>query len=482
MASFQYVDQMLWGATGQLAIEYLFLRNKFGTSHLTKEHVTRTCAKRIKQEKKMKKKLSILEHKDHAFTPVPQCEKQTIRKMLFVWLGFVLSATNLMCGALVGGLLGLKQGIIAIVIGNLILALVSIGTSRIGSQTGLSTHVITRYSFGTKGSKLPSLLFAFAQIGWFGVVAGSAGDAIATPLGLNVTVVTLIISILMMSTAVLGFKALQKLSNVAVPLVILFCLVGLGLVFAGNGTQFIDMATSVGTGTPITVGISIVVAFWIPAAICSSDITRFAKTPLDATKASAIGILIGNVLLMSCGAIFSVAVGLPLEENYNIAKMVYGIGLPVIIGALFILLVQWTTADNNLYTSGLGLANVFENDNKKLLTFIGGSVGTFMATAGIYNKFVDWLTFLGTFVPPLAGVILVDYYLFGEKYQKKHDGLKNTVSIPAMTAWAIGSFVAFKTSFGIQVLNGVVAAAVSYYIIAKVLEYRAKTVATDKVG
>ncbi|WP_191215868.1 cytosine permease, partial [Salmonella enterica] len=36
----------------------------------------------------------------------------------------------------------------------------------IGAKTGLSTHLLARYSFGVKGSWLPSLLLGGTQVGW----------------------------------------------------------------------------------------------------------------------------------------------------------------------------------------------------------------------------------------------------------------------------------------------------------------------------
>ena len=39
----------------------------------------------------------------------------------------------------------------------------------IGAKTGLTTHILARYSFGIRGSWLPSLLLGGTQVGWFGV-------------------------------------------------------------------------------------------------------------------------------------------------------------------------------------------------------------------------------------------------------------------------------------------------------------------------
>jgi cytosine permease len=41
-----------------------------------------------------------------------------------------------------------------------------------------------------------------------------------------------------------------------------------------------------------------------------------------------------------------------------------------------------------------------------------GILGILIASTGIEDFFVPYLVFLGTFMPPVAGVIMVDYYVF----------------------------------------------------------------------
>ncbi|MDI8746333.1 cytosine permease, partial [Salmonella enterica subsp. enterica serovar Montevideo] len=50
----------------------------------------------------------------------------------------------------------------------------------IGAKTGLSTHLLARYSFGVKGSWLPSLLLGGTQVGWFGVGAPISASITST--------------------------------------------------------------------------------------------------------------------------------------------------------------------------------------------------------------------------------------------------------------------------------------------------------------
>lgn len=57
----------------------------------------------------------------------------------------------------------------AVLLGNLILGVYTAFLGYIGAKTCLSTHLLARYLFGTKGSYLPSLLLGGTQVGWFGV-------------------------------------------------------------------------------------------------------------------------------------------------------------------------------------------------------------------------------------------------------------------------------------------------------------------------
>ena len=53
----------------------------------------------------------------------------------------------------------------------------------LGARTGLTTVVMSRYTFGTAGSKLVSVLLGGTQIGWYGVAVGSIGQMTALEIG-----------------------------------------------------------------------------------------------------------------------------------------------------------------------------------------------------------------------------------------------------------------------------------------------------------
>lgn len=67
--------------------------------------------------------------------------------------------------------------------------------------------------------------------------------------------------------------------------------------------------------------------------------------------------------------------------------MIEALGLGF-FGAIVLIIGQWTTNDNNLYTSVLGLMNTLDGIvkiSRIKLTFIIGVISTMIATLGVYK-------------------------------------------------------------------------------------------------
>lgn len=89
--------------------------------------------------------------------------------MLFIMLGFTFFSASMLTGGTIGAGLSFKDFTIAVLIGNLILGIYTGFLAFISSGTGLSKHLLAKYSFGEKGSYLVSFLLGVTQVGWFGV-------------------------------------------------------------------------------------------------------------------------------------------------------------------------------------------------------------------------------------------------------------------------------------------------------------------------
>lgn len=121
----------------------------------------------------------------------------------------------------------------------------------------------------------------------------------------------------------------------------------------------------------------------------------------------------------------------------------------------------WTTNDNALYSSGLGLANIF-NQKKKPMVLIAGIIGTLLSV-WLYYNFCNWLNVLNCTLPPVGIILVISYFMNQKDYEKPDENLE-TVNWFAVAGVVIGAIVANVVSWGIASINGMVVAAVCYVI------------------
>ena len=106
---------------------------------------------------------------DYSLGPVPKTARKGVVSLTLVMLGLTFFSASMCTGGALGTGLSFDDFFLAVLIGNLILGIYTSFLGYIGASTGLSTHLLARFSFGSKGSWIPSLLLGGTQIGWFGV-------------------------------------------------------------------------------------------------------------------------------------------------------------------------------------------------------------------------------------------------------------------------------------------------------------------------
>jgi cytosine permease len=407
-------------------------------------------------------------HDDYALSPVPKDARRGLMSMSAVMLGFTFFAASMWTGGTLGQGFNLWPDLIIVVLaGNLILGVYGALLGYAAAKTNLSTHILSRYAFGRLGSKLPSFMLAVTQIGWFGV--GVAMFAYPINKFMEVPNLPLIIGggIVMTYTVVVGFKAIEWLSMIAVPAILI-------LGFASVATAISDtqggldalLAVKPTESLTFAVGIALAVGSFISGATLTPDFVRFAKTRRIGVAATVIGFTFGNSLMFIFGAVGAVATGVS-----DIAEV---LALQGLLGAGIALLVLniWTTNDNALYASGLGLANI-TGLKRVHLVMAAGVVGTVLADF-LYNNFVSWLVFLSVSLPPIGGVIIGDFYLRCKThYAEPSQHQFKEINWAAMLAWglAIGvSVISPKEGiFSVAPLNAIIAAIVIYVVTYKIL-------------
>lgn len=335
-----------------------------------------------------------------------------------VWLGcgFCLAAFSL-GGQLAEGL-GFGPACLALLIGCVILTIMSAAIGAIGANTHLSSSVTSRFTFGIGGAKIFGLICAVSLFGWFGYQCSFFGQSavavveMAAGVTASETLLTVVGGLAMMITAIIGYRGIKWLSNVGVPM--LFILVIAAVIKTLTMVPFGDIVACGPVGTPINMGsgIVLVVGSFAVGASMIPDFSRYSKTVKDSNIGCFLGYGAGYFLIVFMGMIFTYAFG---ENNFtNILINRLGFGY---IAAFVLIVATWTTNDNNLYQSVLGISNALDGVVKVpriALTVVVGIISTAFGALGVVNIFVPFLSFLGVVIPPLAAVIIADYYFFNK--------------------------------------------------------------------
>jgi NCS1 family nucleobase:cation symporter-1 len=103
----------------------------------------------------------------------------TARDMGSLWVALVVGVpTYYLAGSLVEMGMAWWQGILTVLLANVIVLIPMVLSAHAGTKFGIPFPVIARASFGIRGANVPSLLRSFIGCGWFGIQTWIGGQAI----------------------------------------------------------------------------------------------------------------------------------------------------------------------------------------------------------------------------------------------------------------------------------------------------------------
>ncbi len=407
--------------------------------------------------------MSHTEHdfQDYEFSAVPAGARRGFWTMLAVMLGFTFFSASMWAGGTLGKGLTLFEFAWVVLAGNLVLGLYAVLLAFIASRTGLSTHLLSRYAFGVRGSWLPSFLLGGTQVGWFGVGVVMFALPIEAATGTNIYLLIAIGGVLMTATAWVGFKALTILSFIAVPAI--FVLGNMSVAMAVGEAGGINALAAITPEDPITLAVALTacIGSFISGATLTPDFVRFARSPKIGVSTTLIAFFLGNSLMFTFGA-----VGALVYSEADISQVMFAQGL--ILPAILVLgLNIWTTNDNALYAASLGFANITRLPKHWIVIF-NGVIGT-LASMWLYNNFVGWLSFLSSALPPIGAILIADFFMVARRhYPTLEQAAFKHVNWIAVGAWAVG-FAAANLLPGIPPLNAVLSAFIVYIVASRVM-------------
>ncbi|MFH0257295.1 cytosine permease [Vibrio rumoiensis] len=398
---------------------------------------------------------------DFGLGPVPKSERKGVLSLTLVMLGLTFFSASMWTGGSLGTGLTYHDFFMAVLIGNLLLGIYTSLLGYIGSSTGLSTHLLARFSFGSKGSWLPSFLLGGTQVGWFGVGVAMFAIPVQRATGIDTNTLIIISGLLMTVTVYFGISALMVLSTIAVPAIaILGSYSVYQAIHSAGGIEVIQHQVPE-QPLDFSVALAMVIGSFISAGTLTADFVRFGKKPLNAVLITMVAFFIGNTLMFIFGAAGASVTG---QSDISEVMMAQGLLIPAII---VLGLNIWTTNDNALYASGLGFSNITGLPSK-YISMVNGIIGTLCAL-WLYNNFVGWLTFLSLAIPPIGGVIIADFFKNRQRYLNFEQAEFKTVNWAAIIAVIIG-VAAGKFIPGIVPLNAVLGGAMSYLMLNPMMD------------
>lgn len=274
--------------------------------------------------------------------PVPLAARKGVVPLTFVMLGLTFFSASMWTGGTLGTGLSYNDFFLAVLFGNLLLGIYTAFLGYIGAKTGLSTHLLARYSFGIKGSWLPSMLLGGTQVGWFGVGVAMFAIPVSKATGIDVNILIAVSGLLMTLTIFFGISALTILSIIAVPAIVILGSYSVWL--AVDGVGGLDHLKSIVPQTPLNFSsaLALVVGSFISAGTLTADFVRFGRNAKGAVLVAMVAFFLGNSLMFIFGAAGAAAVG---QADISDVMIAQGLLLPAIV---VLGLNIWTTNDNAL--------------------------------------------------------------------------------------------------------------------------------------
>lgn len=375
---------------------------------------------------------------DFPLAAVPIEARKPIWSLAPLLMGFTLVSTTLIAGGMIGPAFGFTDLLWVVLIGNAILGIYCTILSYIAAKSGLSTVLMARFSFGNLGSRWVDFILGFTQVGWYAVTNAFIADALFNLLGLPAGLKWLAIVFFTYAfcvTAYMGYRAMDWLSRLAVPAMLILIGLSLTLGFRDAGDLFAIAPTE---PMSLTAGIAVAVGTFISGGTQATNWSRFADSTGSAVGSTLLAFLGVNGLLIFTGAFCTLVYG---TEDLIQAMAQQGI---LVGGVVLLILNVWTTQDNTIYAFSLAGSNFFRTNKRHALVLGGATFALALALGGIYENLIPYLILLGAVIPPVGGIIMADFWL-------RHNGRFPALNTPlpafnwaGVIAYIFASLVAYK--------------------------------------
>lgn len=414
---------------------------------------------------------------DYALERIPEDKRRPMWEVFMIRFGTVACLSQFILGAELGYGMSFHDALISTMLGVVLLEIVSFFIGAAGVKEGLSTSVLTRWTgFGQLGSSLIGLIIAISCIGWFGIQNSIFAEGLMSLFGskISFSLMSIITGLAITILVVFGYKMLSYTANIAVPAFLIAVLYATYKLLTSYDVHTLISMAPPGEPMSLGVGVTMIAGGFMVGAIITPDLSRYNRNVKDVFWMTLLSVLLGELFVNCIAVLMAHAVKSP-----DVVSIMLNLG-----GWIAAALVIFSTIkinDMNLYGASLGTTNFLETAfgvrcSRAVLTLIIGCLGTLGSVLGILDKIVGFLIILGVTIPPIGGIIIVDYFIL-KRSRKELDESKLQGKLPntlefvnpiALISWLSGFLVGHYGTVGIPALNSLFTAALCYLIISKI--------------
>jgi NCS1 family nucleobase:cation symporter-1 len=397
-----------------------------------------------------------------------------------LWIGMVMCIpAYTLAASLIEGGMSWSQAVGTVFLGNAIVLIPMLLIGHAGAKYGIPYAVLARASFGTIGGRLPALLRALVACGWYGIQTWFGGKMIHTLLGvlmgsalggdklpvLGITGSELLCFLIFWAIqfyyVVHGIESIRKLETWTAPIKIVICFVLLWWAWDKAGgfgpiidqpSQFVEGGKKAGQFSAVFwPSLTAMVGFWATLALNIPDFTRFARSQRDQVIGQSLG-LPAPMGLLAAMAVFVtsatvVIYGKAIWDPVDLSAKMSGAAVLI---ALIVLLID--TVSVNLAANLVGPAYDFSALNPKNISYkTGGYITAAIAILMMPWKVLEstqgyiftWLIGYSALLGPVAGILIVDYYLIRKKDLQVDDLYRDQGRYTYANGWNGIAIVAF---------------------------------------
>ena len=428
---------------------------------------------------------------DYDIEHVPESDRKGTLDLCLVWFCWAVQFATIIVGGIIGAGLPLVKAISAILVGNVLLAVISVSTGLIGRRMGLGFAMLSRYPFGNLGSKLPSFICGVVQLGWLTFCYWVFGTAIKTLVGIfnpQVADAGFVVGIVLCAAitvvpVMFGFEGSRWVAYITVPFILVPSLYVISILFLhAGGYSYVVSHYVPSSPIPWTSGVMLAMLAWLFGATTAPDFVRLGKSDLAAWFAPPLGLIVGESLVLFLGVITTVATGgstcNPIEASARLGPTAATMVIVLYTASM------WATNVPTAWTASLQFANVFERPKTYFaigLCILAPIIGSWIQfSLGTLQAMTVFLNFISSAISPVGGIIVAEYWLVSRRKLLQISEIGRQLNPTAYLVWFVSAFLNHWTnslyaeagpgaglSFGIPGLNGFVLAILLYWLLTK---------------